>query len=132
MKLTLVTDGTGQPITAAGPVPATTGLDISGLSGPYNIAIAITNFTTTSGPGHCRIVAEDTVNAFTAALPICEWTFQCTGGPQGGMTTQVVETFSQATAPGLRIGTASAKLRFNVIEIDGTGASLSLTGELQN
>jgi len=133
MRQQAVTDGTLQPITAAGPAGPTTGFPIAALSGDYELSIEITAFSCTSGAAHCRITAEDTVNAFTAAVPIAEWTFQI-NGPGGSITPAAsVKASKKATdAPGLRIGTTSAALRFNVVEIDGTGASLTFGGYLWN
>jgi hypothetical protein len=131
MNQIIVTDGTSQPITSAGPAAPTTGLAIATLTGAYELSLEVISFSTTSGVGHCRIVAEDSVNAFTAALPVAEWTFQC--GVQGiSPAASVKRTETSGAEPGLRLNTTSAVLRFNVVEIDGTGASLTFQGILWN
>jgi len=133
MRQIAVTDGSLQPITAAGPAGPIAGLLIATLSGDYELMIEITSFSCTSGAAHVRITAEDTVNAFTTAVPIAEWTFQI-NGPEGSISpaASIKMSKTDANAPGLRIGTTGAALRFNVVEIDGTGASLTFGGYLSN
>ena len=103
-----ISDGTSQPLTAAGPLAPTTGLDISGLSGAYMISIEVTGLSAASGIPKARIVIEDTVNAFTAALPVAEFEIQGATSPSA----PIAMSRTQDECPSLRLGVTSAKLRW--------------------
>jgi hypothetical protein len=124
-----ITDGTSQPLTAAGPAAPSTGLDISALAGAYMFEVEVTDLHSASGTPRARIVFEDTVNAFTAAVPVAEFTF--TGPIAAGVPVKMTAMhYSQAA--GLRIGAASAKLRANVVALDGGTPSLTFRAALHN
>ena len=115
-----------QTLTAAGPAAGT--LDISGMSGDYELLVEVIALSAASGVPKARIVIEDTVNGFTAALPVCEF------GIEGPITAgaSVTETRRIADAPSMRIGTASAALRCNVAALEGTTPSITLRAQLFN
>ena len=125
-----ITDGTSQPLTAAGPAAPTTGLDISGLvaGSPYMFECEVTALSAAAGTPRARIVFEDTVNAFTAALPVAEFTF--TGPITAGVPVKLTAMYYDRG--GLRIGTAAAKLRANVVALDGTTPSLTFRAAVWN
>jgi hypothetical protein len=127
----LITTG-AQTVTAAGPVTPTTGLDISGFgTGGYQIELWVFAFNCTAvapalpNPG-ARIVIEDSVNAFTAAEPVWEKEIQ------GTITAPTCWVVRDDQIPLLRLGVSGAKLRANVVELDGTSASLTLQALLRH
>ena len=113
-----------QTLSAAGPAAPTTGFDISGLSGDYTLEITVQSLTSASGTPKARIILEDTVNAFTAAVPVTEFNVQ---GPITTPETHLVRSYE---APSLRLGTASAKLRLNVVTLEGTSPSVTVHGAI--
>ncbi len=113
-----------QTLTAAGPAAPTTGLDISGLSGDYTLEITVLALSSASGTPQARVVIEDTVNAFTNAVPVAEMNLQ------GPVTMPVTHLIRSDEAPSLRIGTASAKLRVNVQMLNGGTPSITVRGAL--
>jgi hypothetical protein len=119
---TLTTDP--QTLTAAGPAAPTTGLDISGLNGDYTLEITVQALSAASGNSKARIALEDTVNAFTNAVPVVEVNVQ------GPLTVPVTHLFKSDEVPSLRIGTASAKLRLNVYTLEGTSPSITVHGAI--
>ena len=119
---TLTTDP--QTLTAAGPAAPTTGLDISGLTGDYTLEITVQALTAASGTPKARVILEDTVNAFTAAVPVVEVNIP------GPVTTPITHLFRSDEAPSLRLGTASAKLRLNVVTLEGTSPSITVHGAI--
>ena len=120
---TLTTDP--QTLTAAGPAAPTTGFAISGLSGDYTLEITVSSLTAATGSvPKARIVLEDTVNGFTNAVPVVEINIQ------GPLNVPVTHLFRSDEAPDLRIGVASAMLRLNVYELDGTSPSITVHGAI--
>jgi hypothetical protein len=124
---------TSKPITtgsqtqaAAGPV--TGSLDLSGLAKPSTLVLNITGLSAAAGTPRARIIVEDTVNAFTAAVPVAMVNIEGPIVPSAPVT----YTFNQDHIPSLRIGTASAALRANVVLLEGTTPSITLDAELQN
>jgi hypothetical protein len=113
-----------QVLTAAGPAAPTTGLDISVLTGDYTLEITVQALSGASGNSAARVVLEDTVNAFTAAVPVVEV------GIQGPITMPRTYLFRSDEAPDLRIGITSAKLRLNVYTLDGTSPSITVHGAI--
>jgi hypothetical protein len=113
-----------QVLTAAGPAAPTTGLDISGLTGDYTLEMTVQALSAASGTPQARIVLEDTVNAFTNAIPVAEITVQ------GPIVVPVTHLFRSDEIPALRIGTASAKLRLNVYLLNGTSPSITVHGAI--
>jgi len=120
---TLTTDP--QTLTAAGPAAPTAGTAISGLSGDYTLEITVSSLTAATGSvPKARIVLEDTVNGFTNAVPVVEINIQ------GPLNVPVTHLFRSDEAPDLRIGVASAMLRLNVYELDGTSPSITVHGAI--
>jgi len=107
-----------QTVSAAGAVTPTTGLDISGIAGDATIKVRVTALTAAK---KARIQLEDSVNAFTAVIPVA------VADVKGEIvnTREVVYSFRKHMIPSCRFGTGSAVLRVNVTQIDGS-ASLSL------
>jgi len=113
-----------QVLTAAGPAAPATGLNISALTGDYTLEITVQALSAASGDSAARVVLEDTVNAFTAAIPVVEVAVQ------GPITMPRTYLFRSDEAPDLRIGTANASLRLNVYELDGTSPSITVHGAI--
>jgi len=122
MTSNAVTDGTSQPITATGPIAPSAGLDISGMSGDYMLQIDVISLSAAAGTPKARVIIEDTVNAFTASIPVCELNLIGPIVPSAPIT----QTWRSDRAPSLRLGTANAKLRGNVVGLEGTTPSLTL------
>lgn len=100
-----------QTVSAAGAV--TGSLDISGLSGDYTVKVRVAEL---SAGKTVVIGVEDTVNAFTAAVP--QAVVQCVGKVEQGF--DKVYSFRKADIPALRLGTASAAMRINVYSATST------------
>lgn len=109
-------------VSAAGAIGGTTGLDIAGITGDFTIRVNVRKLTAASGTPRARIVLEDTVNAFTASIPVCVENLE------GPFTedTPVAFSWRKYDLPSLRAGTASAKIRVNVVELSGTTPSLAI------
>jgi len=119
---TLTTDP--QVLTAAGPAAPTTGLDISALTGDYTLEITVQALSAASGTAQARVVLEDTVNAFTNAIPVAEINVQ------GPIVMPVTHLFRSDEVPALRIGTTSARLRLNVYTLNGTTPTITVHGAI--
>ena len=113
-----------QTLTAAGPAAPTAGLAISGLTGDYTLEITVSALSAASGTPKARVVLEDTVNGFTNAVAVVEMNIQ---GPIGMPVTHL---YKSDEAPSLRIGVASAMLRLNVYELDGTSPTITVHGAI--
>jgi hypothetical protein len=113
-----------QTLTATGPAAPTTGLDISGLSGDYMLELEVMALSAATGTPRARIVIEDTVNAFTAAIPVAELNIE------GPINQGVKAIWRKYSAPSLRLGTASAKLRVNVVTLEGGTPTVTVRGAL--
>ena len=115
-----------QTVTAVGPVTGT--LDTSALdaAGDYMIELTVVAFSASAGTPQARILIEDTANAFTDTLPIAVDNIQ---GPVVA-DAPITHSWKRDRIPRARIGEASAKIRVNVVELQGTGASLSLSARL--
>jgi hypothetical protein len=111
-------------VSAAGAIGGTTGLDISGVTGDFTIRLTVRKLTSASGTPRARIVIEDTVNAFTASIPIVAENIE------GPFPEETPVTFSwrKYEVPSLRAGIANAKIRINVVELSGTTPSLAVEG----
>ena len=116
-----------QTVTATGAVTATTGLDISGITGDYTVHLRIQALSAATGVPACAISLEDSVNAFTASVPVAEQQYT------GTIDTKSELHFSwrKYQVPRLRAGTASAVLRANVVSLGGTTPSLTLDSWLE-
>jgi hypothetical protein len=117
-----------QTVTATGAVTATTGLDISGVTGDYTVHLRVQGLSSASGTPTAAIQLEDTVNAFTAVLPVAVINVQ------GTVDTKAEQHFEwrKYQLPTARFGTASAKLRVNVMTLGGTTPSLTLDSWLES
>lgn len=113
-----------QTLTASGPATPTTGLPISGLSGDYTLEITVQALSAASGIPLARVVLEDTVNAFTNAIPVFEINVE------GPITTPVTYLMRDDEVPALRIGVANAALRLNVYDLEGTSPSITVHGAI--
>lgn len=109
-------------VTATGAVTTTTGLDISGITTDYTVHLRIQALSSASGTPKVTIQLEDSVNAFTASLPVCAVE------AQGTIDTKAEQHFvwKKYQLPNLRCGTGSALLRANVMTLGGTTPSLTL------
>src|SRR4051794_9432227 len=99
-----------QTVTATGAVTATAGLDISGITGPCTVHLRVQGLSSASGTPKATIQLEDSVNAFTAVVPVIVQEVQ------GTIDTKSELHFSwqKYQLPSARFGTASAVLRVNV------------------
>jgi hypothetical protein len=109
-------------VSAAGAIGGTTGLDVAAITGDFTIRVNVRKLTAASGTPRARVLIEDTVNAFTASIPIC------TENLEGPITEEIPVAFSwrRYELPSLRAGTASARIRVNIVELSGTTPSLSI------
>ena len=123
---TALTTG-AQTVTTAGAVAPTTGLDISTWPADYTLEIQVNELTAASGTPRARIIIEDTINAFTASVPVAELNLAGPIAPDA----PVIESWRMYRAPSLRVGTANAKLRVNVVALDGTTPSLTLQASIR-
>ncbi len=119
---------TGNPtVTATGAVTTTTGLDISGITGDCTVHLRVQALSTASATPKATISLEDSVNAFTAAISICEVQVQ------GTVDSKSEQHFiwRKYQLPNARFGTTSAVLRANVTVLGGTTPSLQLDSWLE-
>jgi len=126
MTIGSITTG-AQTVTATGAVTSTSGLDISGITGDYTIHVRIQNLSTASATPKLTLQLEDSVNAFTAVLPVV------VKEVTGPIATNAEQHFSwrKYETPNLRAGTGSAVLRANVMALGGTTPSLTLDSWLE-
>jgi hypothetical protein len=120
--LTDITTGV-QTVTATGAVTATAGLDISGVSGDATVVVEVVSLTAAKT---ARIQLEDSVNAFTASIPVA--VVNVIGQISGEYSQRF--TFRKYQLPNNRFGTGSALLRVNVTAID-SAATLKLHAWLE-
>lgn len=127
MSISAITTG-AQTVTATGAVTATTGLDISGVTGDCTVHLRVQGLSSASGTPKATIQIEDSVNGFTAVQPVC------VKEVQGTIDTKSEMHFSwrKYELPNARFGTASAVLRANVMVLGGTTPSLTLDSWLEN
>ncbi|HYP21256.1 MAG TPA: hypothetical protein VEY08_14385, partial [Chloroflexia bacterium] len=90
------------------------------------LALTVISLTAASGTPSARLQIEDSVNAFTASLPVALENVQ---GPIGN-TAPVSFSWRRYQLPGLRAGAANAVLRLNVTELLGTTPSLTFLLQL--
>ncbi len=124
MIQTNITTG-AQTVTAVGAVTPTTGLDISPALLDYGFLIDIIELKAAALIPAARIVLEDSVDAFAAAIPVVEITIGGTVVPAARITLQW-----RAYQTPARVGIASAKIRANVVKLEGTTPSLTLRAAL--
>ena len=121
MTIGNITTG-AQTVTTTGAVTPTAGLDISGISGDYTVHVRVQALSSSTGVANATIQLEDTVNAFTASIPVAVKEVSPT------ISTNAEQHFAwrKYQLPNLRAGTASAKLRTNVTVLGGTTPTLTL------
>lgn len=126
MSISALTTG-AQTVTATGAVTATAGLDISGVTKDATIHLRVQNLSSASGTPIATIQLEDSVNAFTASLPVALTEVQ------GTVSTQTEKHFSwrKYELPNCRFGVASSVLRVNVMTLAGTTPTLTLDAWLE-
>ena len=99
---------------------AQTGVAISALPAPslseYTICCQITNLSAASGVPQAVIAVEDSVDAFTNKVTRALFEFSGTIGGSG----VIVKRRITPEAPAIRIGTTSATVRANLMELNGT------------
>lgn len=127
MSISAITTG-AQTVTATGAVTATTGLDISGVTGDCTVHLRVQGLSAASGTPKTTIQLEDSVNGFTASIPVA------VKEVQGPVDTKTEMHFSwrKYELPNARFGTASAVLRANVMVLGGTTPSLTLDAWLES
>ena len=132
--ITALTTGV-QTVTSTGAVTPTAGVDISGMTGDATVCIEVISLTAGKT---ARVQLEDSVNGFTASLPLDVFNFVGQEG-QGG-TSYTAGAYNPTTEklsvrkyqlPNNRFGVTSALLRLNVTAIDGS-SSLSLNAWIEN
>ncbi len=90
-------------------------IDVSGFTGDWTIKLQVSALTDAK---QARFVFQDSVNDFTASI----------SGPcfnmKGYMTAvnDKVKSFKKQDFPGLRLGTASARLRLALVDLDGSAS----------
>lgn len=110
-------------LTAAGAVGTPGTLDISALSGDYSIIVEVSALSAASGVPSARVQLEDSVNAFTNVIAVEVFHFL---GPITSAA-PVRKTITNRDLPALRAGTGSAVLRANVVQLNGTTPSITVT-----
>ena len=121
MTISAITTG-AQTVTTTGAVTPTTGLDISGISGEYTVHVRVQSLSAVSGTAKCAISLEDSVNGFTASVPVAEKQIQ---GPVDSKS-EIHWVWKKYELPNARFGTTNAVLRANVVALGGTTPSLTL------
>ncbi len=114
-------------VSATGAVGA--GADISGITGDFTLHLRVQAASAASGTITATIMFEDTVNAFTATLPVCIADHINGNVNANAPSTGAVEkhfTWRKYQISNLRAGTASAKVRPNVYVLGGTTPSLTI------
>jgi hypothetical protein len=127
MSIAALTTGQ-QTVTGTGPVTPTTGLDISGVTGDCTVHVRVQGLSAASGKASAAITLEDSVNAFTASVPVKEIQAQSTVEAQA----EQHFIFRKYELPTCRFGTASAVLRVNAVALTGTTPSLTLDAWLED
>ncbi len=133
MAITALTTGL-QTVTAAGAITPTAGVDISGMTGDATVCVEVISMTAAKS---ARIQVEDSVNGFTASLPVA--VFDILGQVGQGGTSYTAGAYNPTTTKftvrkyqlaNNRFGTSSAVLRLNVTAIDSS-ASLSINAWIE-
>lgn len=93
-------------------------------TGMWDLTVNIQNLTCASGTPRARITWEDTVDNFTTPLVIAAYNIE------GPITSPTSFSFTRDQIPSLRVGTASAKLRCNLIALEGTTPTITFGSTL--
>lgn len=126
MSISSITTG-AQTVTATGAVTPVAGLDISGVTGDCTVHVRVQALSSASGTAKVALVLEDSVNGFTASLPVAELQAQAT------IQTQAEQhfIFRKYQLPTCRFGTGSAVLRANVYTLNGTTPTVTIDSWLE-
>jgi len=133
MSITALTTGL-QTVTATGAITPTAGADISAMTGDVTVCVEVVSMTAAKT---ARIQLEDSVNGFTASVPVA--VFDVIGQLGQGGTSYTAGAYNPTTQKftlrkyqlaNNRFGTASAVLRLNVTAID-SASSLSLNAWIE-
>ena len=110
---------------------ASTGVDISALTGDFTVVLEVKKLTADAGQTPVvQFALEDSVNAFTDSVPVA--TFNMSGAVnQDGKQHGRKMTWRKRDLKGVRAGTASGVLRLNLVGISGTGASCDYEAHLK-
>jgi hypothetical protein len=118
-----------QTVTGTGAVTATTGLDISGITKDCTVHVRVQSLSAATGIPVAAITLEDSVNAFVAAVPVCE--LPGVTGPVDPKT-EIHFIKRKYELANCRFGTTSAVLRVNVVSLTGGTPSLTLDSWLES
>ncbi|GAC1700075.1 MAG: hypothetical protein NVS9B4_00790 [Candidatus Acidiferrum sp.] len=127
MAISNITTGQ-QTVTATGPVTAVAGLDISGVTGMCAVHVRIQSLSAAAGIPKVAITLEDSVNGFTASVPVAMLK------PQQGTIdtkTEVHRIWQKYDMASCRFGTVGAVLRANVVSLSGTTPSCTIDSWLE-
>jgi hypothetical protein len=98
---------------------ANAGVDVSGITGDFTIKIRVDALSPNAGSAKIQI--EESTNSFTNAYTVFKQDF-LGGLPPEGVTVSYRKYQSETTS---LAGTASAKFRVNLIELNGTSPSIT-------
>jgi hypothetical protein len=106
------------------------GLDISALTGDYTLFVRIGNLSSATGTPSAIIAIEDTVDNFTGKVQqaVIQVNGQISGSSSAsaGQSDKVYSFRKNSELPNMRAGTASAKVRVNVLVLGGGTPSLTV------
>jgi hypothetical protein len=111
-----------QPTTIAVPTTLAAGAGVAiaaAVTGGYMLNLSIRRLTAASGTPRARIVFEDSVDDFTASVPVA------VVDVVGPIESPINFSWNNDHIPNLRIGTESAKLRASVVMLEGTSPTLA-------
>lgn len=126
MSISAITTGS-QTVTSTGPVTATTGLAISGVSGDCTVHVRVQGLSAASGTPQANIQLEDSVNGFTAV--VANKVIEVQGTIVSAAEQHYI--FRKYELPTVRFGTSNAVLRANVTVLNGTTPSLTMDAWLE-
>jgi hypothetical protein len=115
MSTQVATEGVLTKTAAYAPINSAA-IDISGFTADDTVHIEVTNLTAASGVPVAVFTVEDSVDTFTTAVACGMESFR---GPIT-RAAPVQRSFRVRDNPGIRFGTASARLRINLSAIRGT------------
>jgi hypothetical protein len=116
-----------QTATAAGALTGT--LDISAMAGGYMIDVVVLALASAALTPKARIVIEESADNFVAdILPVALYNVQ---GPIASMA-PVAHSWTHSQLPSMRLGATGAKLRVNVVALDGTTPTITASARLWN
>lgn len=99
-----------------------TGVDVSGITGDWTLKIQVATQSATSPTvAQTRFQFTDSVNSFTASLAGPTFSFR----GKVSNDADIVRSFKKADFPDLRLGTANALLRLDLVALTGDSTSYS-------